>query len=688
MSQPAVAPAATHALPDVNAETYPYGLVQTLLDQTADFSLFAVPEPGYAETAWLAREPDDYFGLVGGYGLAIGCALRRFEAVVQPVSGTEGLAVQQTVGDAEGRLRCRWLFGPEGFPWAPGGEPPPAIFDPWSPQRFAMTDAVFTFGDGEHGFRGYGVGRTFPAAAGGRPVTLAGAVGNVVEGFGRFQGLAGTFVMTGRLTPDLGFLGNLTCRIVDPEGRIRGQADLPSLTPVDPPDSGSTFLVLRGEKKDRNVKTTYGPPPDDRRVSLITPSQMRAVLARSSSRGSRGPRTERRIHQIAGEMVADVAFDLLAPPGTAERPVPFTTQEEYTFTDGAGRTVGTVRAGVVEGISFDLKFPSAPGQPGVRFSGFGPISGGTGAFAGARGMLTVNSLIGIAPHALSLLHVLNVLDPESKLQAGRPGSGRHRERPEAVGVLSEDDPYRPLKRSMDEHTDVYLRWRRGFARCSRPLAGAVARQLNDLLGVGDFPGLRIDPAKLAEAFENGTKPSKYDPVAFDRYLGRAKGTFRTYGVDTGREESSFVLHSTWSRENLRFADGRIAKKISGSLSRYVDPHGLPPLERGEVDPILNAWRQDVGVTSWVEIHQGERRQRTSIAYKLPGPHEVLWFVKDLSRDGRPLDDKVFMASHEWKGTFRGKTCFFMVAVFFEIDFDTCDIRRSEDRFWRALYEEE
>ena len=118
-------------------------------------------------------------------------------------------------------------------------------------------------------------------------------------------------------------------------------------------------------------------------------------------------------------MEADVHFNLLAPPGTAERPVPFTTQEVYTFSAGDGSVAGTIEARVEEGEAFELKFPTAPGQPGVRFAGVGPVTGGTGLFKGAVGTLTVNSVIGISPHALSLVHVLQLRDPGRRLRLGR-----------------------------------------------------------------------------------------------------------------------------------------------------------------------------------------------------------------------------------------------------------------------------
>jgi len=177
--------------------------------------------------------------------------------------------------------------------------------------------------------------------------------------------------------------------------------------------------VMRLMKESSEVKTTYGPPPGGGLVSLVTPSQIRAVQYGFVTRSFGGLRTEMQIGQVIGNLVADVHFNLLAPPGTAESPVPFTTQELYTFTSADGRVVGTIRAAIEDGEAFDLRFPAAPGQPGVRFAGTGRILGGSGFFEGAVGTLSVNSLIGIAPHALSLIHVLQLRDPHGRFRAGR-----------------------------------------------------------------------------------------------------------------------------------------------------------------------------------------------------------------------------------------------------------------------------
>jgi hypothetical protein len=411
----AAAIASPPSLPDVNAQTYPFEYVQYLLDQTADFNIFAVPDPQHAEAATLTPDdPSDYFGLNGGYGMSLRCRLHHFDSLISPDADT-GLLVTEAVGESSGTFSCRCFFSPDNFTWSPGRLPPPVIYDPWRSQRFVMLSPEFSFGGGDS-FQGYGIGRTFPATVNGRPEVLVGGVGNIMDGFGKLSGLNGTFVLTGTLTSPLGFVGNITCRVVDPYGYINGDREVSSLTAIQDPDPASTFALLRGQKQDKSVKTTYGPSPGGGLVSLITPSQMRAIQCSFSSRGGGGVHTERRVGQVVGSMDAEVFFDLLAPPGTAQAPVPFTTREHYRFIDREGQIAGTITAAVVEGISFDLKFPGAPGQAGVRFAGFGPITGGTGPFEGIQGMLTVNSLIGIAPHALSLVHVLHILDPDGKFR--------------------------------------------------------------------------------------------------------------------------------------------------------------------------------------------------------------------------------------------------------------------------------
>ena len=407
LSPAGTGPNAGKSLPDVNAETYPFDTVQRLLEKSANFSLFAVPERSHLRDASLdPKDPNDWFNLNGGYGLDLLSRIHRFESVVD-ISQNK-VRTSQRAGEETGILECLCLFTPPGFRWAPKQTPPPCVFDPWRPQHFVIQDCKLTFGDQYCRF--YGLGRTFPMNVGGRNVLLMAGVANLVKGTGKFEGREGTLVCAGTLTRELGFLGNITLRVRDDQDTMVSEGELTPLDSIPDPDCQNTFIELYLTKKNKTVKTTFGPPSPDGQVSLITPSLMRSAQFSYVS-GARGPRTHTTLGPVLGPMEAKVFFDLTAPPGTAESPVPFTTQELYTFNDTAGNTIATVSCGVVEGQSFGLQFPAAPGQPGVRFAGFGPIQGGTGALAGARGILTVNSVIGIVPHAVSLMHVLHLVDP-------------------------------------------------------------------------------------------------------------------------------------------------------------------------------------------------------------------------------------------------------------------------------------
>lgn len=409
------ATAAAQRAPDVNALTHPFAVVQSHLDRAEWLNLYATPVPGHPRDAWLVADRKDYFGIDGGYGLSVASHLHRFDSRVMPPRDGR-LRVAQAVGKRLGELRGRFLFTPHGADWTPGREPPPGLYDPWRPQSFAMLDVEVRLGHGDDGFRGYGLGHTRPVSVDGEPWVLAGGVGTVTSGHGRLAGLDATFVLNGAFH-DLGFEGSVTCRVVDPEGRLRASGDPPARggTAATP---RSTFLLLRGEKEGPEVRTEYGPPPAPGLVSLVTPARMRAVEHCTAVGDPGGLRSHTQTGQVAADLLARVALDIAAPPGTAERPNAFTTRNLYTFRDGAGGEAGAVEAAVELGRSFDLRFPGLPDQPAMRYGGIGPVLGGRGRFAGAVGMLAVNSAIGIAPHALSMLNVIQIPDPAGRLRVG------------------------------------------------------------------------------------------------------------------------------------------------------------------------------------------------------------------------------------------------------------------------------
>jgi len=403
-SQP---PAAPVGLPDLNSGRYTFDQVLTQLQRaTSDFHFFAVPR---RRDGRLSEVQEPYF-VNGGFSLNIESGLHRVNSVVQEPNVTAGLPVVQSVGESEGKFTCRLTIAPENSPWSPGKEPPPILFDRYRAQRFVLLDNEFSFGDGEDEFSGYAVGHTYPKTTQGYPTLLAGAIGNIVSGRGKFRGLEGTYALNGTITQELGFLGDITLRVLDWNGTLRTDSDLPGLTAIPNPDPKAAHIVLRGQKKDQYVKSGYAFAPDGSLRGITAPAEFRSAEYDFSFSRHRGLRSHVSVGQVIGKLEATIITNLAAP-ATAETPAPFMTDELYTFWDRQGQIVGTINTGVAEGDSFNLVFPSLPGQPGLRFAGYGPTTGGTGAFAGAQGLLTVNSLIGISPHALSLIHTFRLIRP-------------------------------------------------------------------------------------------------------------------------------------------------------------------------------------------------------------------------------------------------------------------------------------
>lgn len=397
------------ALPDINAETYPFDTVVQLLDQAAFFTMFTVPARGRSE-AILSRG-----GMGNMTGVRIKERLHRFSIAMQPPT-SDGVITGNAIGEQLGHFEHRWMFAPDGFPALPTNEPPETPFDPSRSQRFVMLDSVCMFENGVDGFRGFGTGRTYPMQVDGQPQLLAGAVGSFLEGFGKFKGHEGTYTYCGTLSQQLGFMGNILCRVVDPEGNLRTESSLPALEMEANPESGITYLMFRGQKKDRTQRTEYNIGPDGQVAGLNVHQQLRQVLIDSAARGHGGPRSTVSIGPVIGAMTAKILFNLLNPgaPGTSLSPIPFKSYNEYAFTDHNGRALGTIVADGGEGRTFNLTLARAPEQRALRFGGVGPIVKGTGFFEGIQGLMADNSVVGVAPHALSTLYVLRVNDPDGK----------------------------------------------------------------------------------------------------------------------------------------------------------------------------------------------------------------------------------------------------------------------------------
>jgi len=406
-----VPPGPPPSLPDINTQTYPFDLVLRLLDEVSCFNLFSIPESsGGAISA---------AGGNGVIGVRVGEKLHRFDVGLEPPQLASGLRVADVVGEELAKFRHRWLLIPDDFRAMPDREPPPTVLDPSRSQRFVMLDGTFAFKDGEDGFRGFGTGRTFPMTVKGKSRLLAGAVGNIMEGAGRFRGLEGTYTYCGILSPRRGFSGNLLIRVIDPQKRLRAGAALPPLRRMPYPERELTFLTFRGQKKNQYEKTSLvfgagGQPQGFKLSQELRNIQIDAAAPKGGEVGSAW-----NVGAAIGGMNSQVFLNILAPgaPGTGVSPIPFHSYNEYTFLDREGRSVAGFAAEGGEGRTFTLAFPAAPGQQALRFGAFQTLAKGTGALSGVQGLMTDNSAVGVAPHATSTLYTLCILDPQGKYRS-------------------------------------------------------------------------------------------------------------------------------------------------------------------------------------------------------------------------------------------------------------------------------
>lgn len=419
-SDASVAVQAPQSSPAATASPYSADLVQRLLDRAAYFQLYSsatVREDQTNEQPRPACEVIRHADYAIGYELHE--RLRRFSVVMQPPARESGLRASNTVGEEIGTFESRWLFCPDDFEALPDCEPPPTRLEPGRRQRFVMLNSDCTLGDEGDGFCGFGTGTTFPFRDG---KLLAAAVGNVMEGRGRFEGLVGTYTYCGTLSSYEGFRGSLMLRVMDPQGVIQTAGTLPSIDGESWPERGVTYFMFRGQARETDKVTPLpgaGGPP----VGLNVAQQLRLFETDAASRSRGGLRSNSHIGQVIGEIDAQIIFNPAAPGGDALDPIPYTAFDEYKFTDSHRRSVGSLFIDEGEGRTFNLQVTGAPGQPAIRFGGFGPILRGTGSFEGIEGLMTDNSVVSFMPHVSASVYVIRVNDPKGKYRVGGGGRG-------------------------------------------------------------------------------------------------------------------------------------------------------------------------------------------------------------------------------------------------------------------------
>ena len=414
----------TASLPNMNAETHPFEVVQHLLDEAAYFPLFSIPDGKRSRMIFASGSSSSVIGM------QVSEKLHRFIMAVDP-PGQSGLCVHNTVGEMLATFEHRWMLAPDGFGALPGVEPPPTALDTKRSQRFVMLDSICRFANGKDGFRGFGSGRTYPMQINGQPQLLVGAIGVLMEGFGKFQGLEGIYTYCGSLSPNSGFSGNLLCRVMDFQGVLRIHHSLDEPRPIDCPEPDVAYLLFRGQKKNKHEKTNYLFGSHGELEGFELHPQIR-ILNIDCAIDDRGRlHTTSSIGPVIGNFGSYVFLNILNPgaPGTVTAPISFTDYDNNSFTNregveiggfgfdgGAGSRFGHAAPYAGEGRTFTLTLSGAPGQQALRFGGYAPIVNDRGVFKGVQGLVSDNSVVGIAPHAIATTYVARLSDPLCKFR--------------------------------------------------------------------------------------------------------------------------------------------------------------------------------------------------------------------------------------------------------------------------------
>ncbi|MCP4246712.1 MAG: hypothetical protein GY778_06655, partial [bacterium] len=263
-----------------------------------------------------------------------------------------------------------------------------------------------------------------PVHVGGQPQLSVAAVGSVLDGFGKFKGLQGNYILTGSLTAGKGFVGNVVIRLVDPDETLRAGDTVPPVQPaaIADPDPGITYLMFRSQKKGPEQRSSFSMSPAGQVRGIVVPLELRRVCIGYTSDGTPGLRSEIDFGAYVGRISGITATNPLAPgPGLGTPLSPFLFQgvSRYSFYDESDRTVGGFTAQTIVGRNFGVQLQGAPGQPALRFGYFGQIVAGSGygCFAGVQGMMSGIAGVGIAPHVFSNLHLVRLADPTGRYRA-------------------------------------------------------------------------------------------------------------------------------------------------------------------------------------------------------------------------------------------------------------------------------
>jgi len=336
---------------------------------------------------------------VGLSGFEVRETLHRFDANAHVPTLERGVSSANRVGEPLGTLTMRWRLAPDSFEATPGATPPDTQFREGVSQRFVMHDGAIAFDERGHGaLRFFGAGRTYPSTTDGRTRLQFAGTAVIVEGTGSLKGVRGTLMLSGEImapsTVTLHVIGRF-----EAGGPVGVEDSLGPLFDQTGAEIPATVLTLVGESDDRGGERV--------RVARVGNDLANASRLRSFCR--------------PGEHVGNATGALPFDPAGPRCSVPLKSASRVlTFTDAAGRQVGTITADGLEGTA-------APevrdGRTINRVVGYGAASRGTGALAGAGGVLTFEAEVGRAGPTTTL-YALRLADPTGRFRASYSDANR------------------------------------------------------------------------------------------------------------------------------------------------------------------------------------------------------------------------------------------------------------------------
>jgi hypothetical protein len=329
---------------------------------------------------------------VGLAGISVRETLHRFDANAHLPTLERGIVAANRVGEPLAALSMQWRLAPDDFAATPRAAPPDTPLDATRSQRFVVQDGAITFQErGRSVIRFFGAGRTYPATTDGQARLLFAGTAVVLEGSGALKGIRGTLLISGEVSGSTAMALSIVGRF-DADGPLAGDDALGPLLDITGPDAPATVLTFIGEgDADGAEQLRVARVGND----LPNGTHLRSFFRKGIPVGS-----------ARGAVPIDASELRYATPIAGATRV-------LAFTDAAGRQIATITAAGIEGTAFPQ---SKNGHDLRRLAGYSTAVNGTGALAGAGGVLTFDTEVDGSGQATTL-YSLRLADPSGRFRA-------------------------------------------------------------------------------------------------------------------------------------------------------------------------------------------------------------------------------------------------------------------------------